>query len=137
MKKLSLLFVLNLVLMAAFAQDQVLGMYWTPKKDGKIHIYKEGAQYFGKIVPTNNNGRKDDNNPDEKLRSRPLAGLAFLQNFTYKNGQWEGGTIYDPDNGKTYSSTMWFEGKDLIKLNLRGFIGFSFLGRTAVFERVQ
>jgi uncharacterized protein (DUF2147 family) len=118
------------------AQDQALGMYFTPEKDGKIQIYKEGNKYFGKIVPINNNNRKDINNPDEKLRSQPLAGLAFMKNFEYNGKEWENGTIYDPDNGKTYSSSMWFENNDYSKLKVRGFIGFSLLGRTAVFERV-
>jgi uncharacterized protein (DUF2147 family) len=118
------------------AQDQVLGMYFTPEKDGKVQIYKEGNKYFGKIVPIDNKGTKDVNNPDEKLRNKPLAGMAFMQNFEYKGKEWENGTIYDPDDGKTYSSTMWFNGKDLTKLNVRGFVGISILGRTAVFERV-
>jgi uncharacterized protein (DUF2147 family) len=132
-------FIIALIIRTCFeclAQDQVIGMYFTPEKDGKIQIYKEGTKYFGKIVPITNNNRKDDKNPDEKLRSRPLAGLVILQDFEYKNGQWENGTIYDANSGKLYSCTMWFESNDLKKLNLRGFIGISLFGRNAIFERV-
>ncbi|MFZ5907440.1 MAG: DUF2147 domain-containing protein [Nitrospirota bacterium] len=46
--------------------------------------------------------------------------------------QWEGGKIYDPQNGKTYSCKIKLEGQ---KLRVRGFIGFSLLGRTAVWTR--
>ncbi|MFN0048470.1 MAG: DUF2147 domain-containing protein [Cytophagales bacterium] len=119
-----------------FAQDQVIGIYFTPEKDGKIQIYKEGNKYFGKIISIPNNNRKDDKNPDEKLRSRSVIGLVLLQNFEYKNGQWQNGTIYDVDSGTLYSSTLWFDGNDLKKLNLRGFVGISLFGRTATLERV-
>jgi len=51
--------------------------------------------------------RKDDLNPDPALRQRPLLGLPMLQGFSSDApDHWSGGTIYDPDSGKTYQSKM-------------------------------
>jgi uncharacterized protein (DUF2147 family) len=51
--------------------------------------------------------RKDDLNPDPALRARPMLGLPLIQNFTPDApGHWAGGTIYDPDSGRTYQSKM-------------------------------
>ncbi len=48
---------------------------------------------------------------------------------------WDGGTILDPDNGKTYGVKLT-PMENGAKLQVRGFMGFSWLGRTQVWERV-
>jgi uncharacterized protein (DUF2147 family) len=47
---------------------------------------------------------------------------------------YEDGTIYDPENGKTYSCTI--EMVNANTLNVRGYIGISLIGRTDVWKRV-
>jgi uncharacterized protein (DUF2147 family) len=50
---------------------------------------------------------RDSNNPDPKLRSRPIVGVALIRGFRRAEaGRWVGGKIYDPDSGKTYASTL-------------------------------
>jgi uncharacterized protein (DUF2147 family) len=52
-----------------------------------------------------------------------------------ENGdQWSGGKILDPDNGKTYKCYIAVEDGGQ-KLKVRGFIGFSLLGRTQYWLR--
>jgi uncharacterized protein (DUF2147 family) len=50
--------------------------------------------------------------------------------------EWNGGAILDPDNGRIYKAKMRLidDGKKLI---VRGFIGFSFLGRSQTWTRVE
>lgn len=36
----------------------------------------------------------------------PVIGLLMLQSFDKKKNDWRGGTIYDPENDKTYASRM-------------------------------
>ena len=140
MKYILILFLaLSLVSFVGQAQtskgDAILGTYLSPKKDGKILIYKKGNLYFGKITEGKDPNRLDTKNPDESLRSRKLIGLEFLTHFKYDGDEdWVDGKIYDPDEGKTYSCKMWQEGKNL---KVRGFIGISLLGRTEVFTRVE
>lgn len=112
--------------------DKIIGMYFTPKKEGKVSIYKKGNQYFGKLIWAVKNP-KDVKNPNAQLRSRNIVGSDILNSFIFKKGEYVDGKIYDPTSGKTYDGKMWLEGN---KLNLRGFVGMSLFGRTEVFEKI-
>ena len=46
----------------------------------------------------------DENNPDPALRDQPVLGLTMLSSFERKKRDWRGGTIYDPESGKSYGS---------------------------------
>lgn len=121
----------------AFGQpkpDAIVGEWLTAAKDGKVQIYKSGNKFFGKISWGNRTNGKDTNNPDPKLRDQNLIGLVILKDFAF-NGKdkWEDGTIYDPNNGKTYSCVIRL--KDEKTLEVRGYIGISLLGRTEVWTR--
>lgn len=143
MKKTILLLTMILATGSLFAQsqaDKILGTWLNEEKDGKIEIYKTGEKYFGKIVwgkelyePDGKTSRTDRKNPDPKLRSRKLEGLVILTNFRYDDGEWEGGKIYDPKSGKTYSCVMRFKGSILV---IKGYVGVTWLGRTTVWTRV-
>ncbi|MDP6375854.1 MAG: DUF2147 domain-containing protein [Pseudomonadales bacterium] len=86
--------------------------------------YLEGEEYGPVGTP-----RRDDLNPAKALRTRAILGMELLTDYEWGDDQWQG-RIYDPESGKTYSSKMWREGSEL---HMRGYIGFSLLGRTAVF----
>jgi uncharacterized protein (DUF2147 family) len=137
MKKIFALFIAILFYLQLMAQDQIIGKWWTPKKDGQIEIYKLGTKYFGKLIWGKGSIKKDIKNPKEELRNRPLIGMDLFTNFTYQinDAQWIDGKIYDPESGKTYSCKMWLS-DDGKTLNARGFIGFSLLGRTEKFTRL-
>ncbi|WP_339144525.1 DUF2147 domain-containing protein [Croceitalea sp. MTPC5] len=130
-----LFIILNYSNTMLFAQsnDAVLGFYWSPKKDGKIEIYKEGNKYHGKFVWTRES-KSDINNPNEELRKRDLLGMIFLKDFVFIDGKYKNGKIYDPESGKTYNSIMWIDKSDL---KVRGYVGFSFLGRTEIFTKAN
>jgi uncharacterized protein (DUF2147 family) len=66
---------------------------------------------------------RDIHNRDPALRSRPIIGLPLLQDFAPTGpGSWGGGTIYDPEGGKTYNSKMRL--KDADRLEVSGCILF-------------
>lgn len=129
----AVLLIFNNTILTAQSNDNILGLYWSPKKDGKIEIYKEGNKYQGKFVWTKAS-KTDINNPKKELRNRDLNGLVFLTDFVFKDGKYRDGEIYDPESGKTYSCVMWIEKNHL---NVRGYVGFSFLGRTEIFKKVE
>lgn len=119
--------------------DAILGQWYTKNAKALVDIYKCGDLYCGKIVwlkdPKNDDGtdKLDDNNPDAAMRQTKIIGLDLVKNFSYKGkGKWEKGTIYDPDNGKTYSCKMQLKGD---QLKVRGFIGVSLIGRTQIWHR--
>jgi len=87
--------------------DKILGIWLSENKDGKIEIYKSENKYFGKLIwgktmyeADGATSKKDAKNKNEKLRSRNLKDLPMLKNFTYSDGVWDGGEIYDPFSGK-------------------------------------
>jgi len=67
--------------------------------------------------------------------NQPIEGLIILKGLTRDGEQWTGGTILDPENGKEYQCTLTLEGDS--ELNVRGFIGFSFIGRTQRWKRMD
>jgi uncharacterized protein (DUF2147 family) len=120
----------------SFQADDVTGTWLTADKSGQITIYKNGNKYFGKIKSGSRQEKLDVNNPDKAKRKDPLLGLVILKDFTFNGSdEWKNGTVYDPDNGKTYRCIITLENKNSLKL--RGYIGFSWIGRTEVWKRVN
>jgi uncharacterized protein (DUF2147 family) len=68
------------------------------------------------------------------MKDRPVIGLRILWDLRKDGEQWSGGKVLDPNNGKVYKCFIVMEdgGK---KLRVRGFIGFSLLGRTQYWLR--
>ncbi|MGY0215862.1 DUF2147 domain-containing protein [Endozoicomonadaceae bacterium StTr2] len=71
-----------------------------------------------------------------ELHNQPIQGLTIIRNMHGTDGKYEDGTILDPESGKEYSATMKLKDKGQ-KLEVRGFIGFSLLGRSQTWERVE
>jgi uncharacterized protein (DUF2147 family) len=60
----------------------------------------------------------DVNNGDPALRARPIVGLPLLEGFQPAGRDaWDGGTIYDPEGGKTYKSKMRLKGPDTLEVD--------------------
>jgi uncharacterized protein (DUF2147 family) len=94
----------------AQAAASVNGRWYTDQKDSIVEIGPCGATVCGKVVkilaPTaNGKPAIDSNNPDPKLRTRPILGITILSGFKDTGKEW-GGSIYDPRAGKTYRSTL-------------------------------
>jgi len=131
----------SISLSAKAQTDKIEGLWYNDVKSGKILIYKQpNGKFYGKVVwlrePLKNGKPKvDELNQDEKLRSRPRLGLPVLADFV-KDGddKYTDGTIYDPNNGKTYSCTITYKGKTLA---IRGYIGISLFGRTTTWSRAE
>lgn len=67
-------------------------------------------------------------------RNQPILGMTIAWGLRRKGEAWEGGRILDPENGKEYSVRMTPVAGGR-KLEVRGFLGFSLLGRTQVWVR--
>lgn len=119
----------------------VTGTWLNEEKDAKVEIYKTGDTYSGKLIwgklmfePDGITSKTDFKNKDADLRKRPLHNLVLLSGFSFKDGEWTGGVVYDPNNGKTYSSVLRLKDNDL---HLRGYIGTPLFGRTTVWTRTR
>lgn len=135
LKRVGVLFCFLLCSFLGMAQDQLLGTYWTPDKDGKVEFIKRGNRYFGKLIYSDH-PKKDVNNPDPAKRSIDVVGADFIKGLVYKGeGNWEDGTIYDSRSGKTYSCEVTSLANGDIKI--RGYLGFSLLGQSVIFYKIN
>lgn len=119
--------------------DDILGVWYNEEKSAKIEIYEARSKYYGKIVwlkePLRDGQPKlDIHNEDESLRTRPVMGMKILNDFVFDEDEWEDGTIYDPREGETYSCVITREGN---VLHVRGYIGFSLIGRTTEWTKAE
>jgi len=130
-------------LQAQDGADRLVGVWEPSHGKAKVKIDKIGEKYYGKIVwlreatdPETGQPKVDKNNPDEKMRSTPLRGYRILKDFQYTDkDEWTEGTIYDPENGNTYSCIIKMTDENT--LDIRGFIGVSALGRTDIWKRLK
>jgi uncharacterized protein (DUF2147 family) len=126
------------LLLAQGQEDDILGIWFNEEKDGKVKIYKQDGQFFGKIVwreDVPGTSPYDVKNPDPELRDRKKVGLVILKDFEFEDNKWEGGTIYDPKSGKTYSCVMKLMEDG--SLYVRGYVGISLIGRTTYWTRAD
>jgi uncharacterized protein (DUF2147 family) len=139
MKKL---FIIALIMVSYFsvnAQD-VVGRWKTiDDETGKaksiIEIYKEGDKYYGKIVQLLNEPDGICRTCETKYKNKNIVGLVILKDLEKDGDEYNDGEIMDPKNGKTYSCYIELESAN--KLKVRGYIGFSLLGRTQYWYRVE
>jgi uncharacterized protein (DUF2147 family) len=122
-------------------KNNIIGSWWNEEGTSQIRIFKAtNGKYYGKIDYLKHEpGRKDVNNPDKEMQTKPLLGLMILEGFTYsaEQKQWTGGTIYDPKNGKTYDCYMWF-GDEPDMLHIKGYVlGMKFVGRETHWKKVN
>ncbi|WP_439892185.1 DUF2147 domain-containing protein [Ralstonia sp. 25C] len=133
-----------LVTGSAFAQATPAGTWKTiddntGKQKGEVVIVDNGGVFTGKVskilVPGDENKTCTKCTDDRK--DQPIKGLTILTGLKPNgNNNWDGGQILDPENGKVYSAKMSLS-EDGQKLNVRGFLGISLLGRTQTWIREQ
>ena len=126
-------------LMVHAQSDKIEGVWFNDTKEAKIQIYKgNDGNFYGKIIwlkePLRNGKLKvDEKNADKQMQKLPIVNLVILKGLKKSGEQYIDGSIYDPDNGKTYDCKMTYKGGKT--LSIRGYIGISLIGRTTVWER--
>jgi uncharacterized protein (DUF2147 family) len=68
--------------------------------------------------------------------NKPIEGMVIAWGLRHEGKTWDGGKIMDPKNGKVYSAKMT-PIDDGRKLEVRGYMGFSLLGRTQTWLREE
>ncbi|MXV38188.1 DUF2147 domain-containing protein [Flavobacteriaceae bacterium Ap0902] len=100
-----------------------------------IQIYEKDGELYGKVIEILSD-KKDAvcSSCKGKNKNKPIVGMVVLEGVE-KDGKnkWDDGKILDPNNGKTYDVSLELVEKN--KLKVRGYIGFSMLGRTQYWYR--
>ena len=112
----------------------------TGKVKSLVAIWEENGKLYGKIE------KLLDLNPNRpnplcincmgELKDKPVIGLRILWDLRKDGDQWTGGKVLDPENGKSYRCIVAMQ-EDGKTLKVRGFIGFSLIGRTQYWLRDQ
>ena len=113
------------------------------KKDKSlVRIVEANGVYTGKVEKiVDPDSPKDAVCKDcsDERKDKPILGMTIIRNMKQSGDDktvFEGGDILDPNNGKVYKSKMkLIDGGS--KLEVRGFIGISLLGRTQTWVRAE
>ena len=129
----------------AMAQNTPIGLWKTIDDDTKaekslVRIADSGGTLSGRIEKLFNPSKP---NPvcekcSDDRKDKPITGMTIVSGLRQADdgSKWEGGEILDPNNGKTYKVRMTpVDGGS--KLEVRGFVGVSLIGRTQTWIRVE
>ena len=128
----------------SFANDSPVGLWKTiDDKSNKprsiVHIVEENGEYKGTVEKGLVEGESPDrvcDKCDPPRKGQKILGMTFMWGLKKDGNEFKGGEILDPDNGKIYKCKMKLVdgGK---KLDVRGFIGISLIGRTQTWLREE
>lgn len=142
MKKYLFAAVFFLGLSFSLTAQSVLGKWHsmdpdTGSKESVIEVYLEGDKLYGKIIEILKEEDKDKKCIEctGKDKNKPIEGLVIVRGLQKDGDEWNEGKILDPKNGKLYKCYVTLEEEN--KLKLRGYIGFSLMGRTEYWYRVK
>ena len=71
---------------------------------------------------------------DGDKHDQPIEGMVIMWGVRQDGDDWDGGHVLDPKKGKTYKVKLHLE-EGGEKLTVRGYIGFSLLGRSQTWIR--
>lgn len=123
------------MLVNSYQINQIEGVWITQddetgKKKSEVLLYKNEGKLYGKILNLlleEDKGKLCVNCKGEN-KNLAIEGMVIVEGLELNGKTWEEGTILDPKSGKTYSCYITFENDNILKV--RGYIGFSLLGRT-------
>lgn len=121
---------------AAHAQkaEDAFGVWLNPENGTNIEMYKCAPGLCAKIVSNKDGQKTDDKNPDAAKRSQPIVGLVIMADGKKTGDKSWAGSLYNRDNGKTYSGTITVKSKEAIELS--GCVA-AVLCRSATWTRVK
>lgn len=139
MKRLFLLFLFLGITFSTNAQS-IFGKWQsfdeeTKKLESIIEVYKKDGKAYARIVSITDTERQDAvcTECKGKKKGKPILGMDILSGLKKKGDEWSGGKILDPKSGKEYKCYIKLIDQNTLKI--RGYIGFSMFGRTAIWKR--
>ena len=102
-----------------------------------VEIYNVDGKAYAKVLQLLEKGKENElcDNCKGVKKDKPIKGMQIINGLSKDNDEWDGGKILDPKTGKEYKCYITLEEPN--KLKVRGYIGFSLLGRTQYWYRVK
>lgn len=141
---LGLAAVLGLAAAGAWGEEPPEAGLWqtisdkTGKPEGYIRVRKVGDELQGLIergMPGDDPNELCTKCPGERKNQKKI-GMTIMTGLHRADGWWSGGEILDPDNGTIYRCKVRSVDAGR-KLEVRGYIGISLLGRTQTWVRAE
>lgn len=109
----------------------------TGKVDSVVEIYEKDGKAYAKIVEIKDKNRQNAvcDLCEGENKNKPLLGLNIMTGLKKDGDEWSDGEIVDPRNGKVYSCYITLVNEN--KLKIRGYVGFSLLGKTKYWKRAK
>jgi uncharacterized protein (DUF2147 family) len=110
----------------------------TGKPEGFIRIQQVGDELRGVIergMPTDDPNELCTQCPGERKNQRKI-GMTIMTGLHRLDDHWGGGEILDPNNGRIYRCRIRATDSGR-KLEVRGYLGISLLGRTQTWVRAE
>jgi uncharacterized protein (DUF2147 family) len=141
-----LIWIASLLLpLIAHAQTSAVGLWKTiddetGKPKSLVRISETNGEYQGKVEKLFRTPEQDQNPKCDKCedarKEQPIIGMTIITGMKKdKEGEYNGGLMLDPANGKIYKGKMNL--RDDGKLDVRGYIGMPMLGRTQTWVREE
>jgi uncharacterized protein (DUF2147 family) len=117
---------------AAAKKDPIAGLWKTEQGEAIVEMYGCGAEICGRFRWI----RDDARGRGLRGMHRSLCRMQFIGGFkNHGGGHYDGGWIYDPDDGSTYDADMTLT--DAGSLDLHGYLLLPFLGESRTWTRVS
>jgi uncharacterized protein (DUF2147 family) len=129
------------MMMSTVNGQDVMGKWYsldpeTGKNESIIEVYKNDNKLYAKIIKILKKEDRDKTCIEctGKDKDKPILGMVIVRGLSQDGNEWGNGKVLDPKNGKLYKCYITLVEKN--KLKLRGYIGFSLIGRTEYWHRV-
>jgi uncharacterized protein (DUF2147 family) len=91
-----------------------------------VEVFERDGKLYGRIVKLFRKPGEDQDpvcdecESDDPRYNKKIIGMEIMRDMVLADGEYEGGDILDPNNGKVYKCRIWLEGSDL---KVRGYWG--------------
>ena len=143
MKKLKLLITVFVLTLSVNSFSQTIFGKWktfdeeTGNEKSIVEIFEQDGKAYAKILELLEEGKADNlcENCDGAKKNQPIKGMEIINGLTKDDdGEWNDAKILDPKSGKIYKCYIVLE--ETNKLKVRGYLGFSLIGRTQYWTRM-
>lgn len=101
-----------------------------------VEIYEDDGKIYGRVLEILKSKVENPTcrNCEGDKKDQPIIGLVIIEDLTKDDDVYDGGTILNPENGKSYKCRIKLE-EDKDTLQVRGYLAFFY--RTQYWKRLK
>ena len=110
----------------------------TGEAKSNVQLYQENGKMYGKIIAflrKNTYPNRVCDKCSDWRKGQKIMQMMIVRDMVLSGDTWKTGKILDPEKGKEYTCSMWFENGNANEMKVRGWIGPFY--RTQTWYRVQ